>query len=217
MSGQEVAPVPSEQTAGVPGGSGSRVCLRHVLRQLVDDRERRPPALLGAVQLAQGPVGRGSSFSVSAVALCTLSCPPRGGPAEGQRGLEAREHPPSGERDRRQTAGRVARPRGVLALAGRRTRARPGTAGVCRPGSGLPVRTSRAQTPRAVAPAAAEQSQRRRSRLRHFLSGDFIPGKEVCALPFPWSNRDPVTIFPWPLVSGCRNVAGTVTAPRMAA
>lgn len=89
VSGQEVAPVPSEQAAGVPGGSGSRVCLRHVLRQLVDDRERRPPALLGAVQLAQGPVGRGSSFSVSAVALCTLSCPPRGGPAEGQRGLEA--------------------------------------------------------------------------------------------------------------------------------
>lgn len=89
MSGQEVAPVPSEQAVGVPGESGSRVCLRHVLRQLVDDRERRPPALLGAVQLAQGPVGQGSSFSVSAVALCTLSCPPRGGPAEGQRGLEA--------------------------------------------------------------------------------------------------------------------------------
>lgn len=93
MSGQEVAPVPSEQAAGVPGESDSRVCLRHVLRQLVDDRERRPPALLGAVQLAQGPVGQDSSFSVSAVALCTLSCPPRGGPAEGQRGLEAAETP----------------------------------------------------------------------------------------------------------------------------
>lgn len=123
MSGQEVAPVPSEQAAGVPGESGSRVCLRHVLRQLVDDRERRPPALLGAVQLAQGPVGQGSSFSVSAVALCTLSCPPRGGPAEGQGfGGCGNALPLASGTDGKQRAGWPG-PGGFLELAGRRTRA----------------------------------------------------------------------------------------------
>lgn len=157
MSGQEVAPVPSEQAAGVPGESGSRVCLRHVLRQLVDDRERRPPALLGAVQLAQGPVGQGSSFSVSAVALCTLSCPPRGGPAEGQRGLEAAGTPSLWRAGPTANSGQGGQDPGGPGA--RWTSDKSVTWDRCRPGSGLPVRTSRAQTPCAVTPAAATESE----------------------------------------------------------